>query len=309
MNYSKTYINEISKSTSFIASNVEKVIRLLDVLDFIFNNSSFCDALVLKGGTAINLIYSNLSRLSVDIDLDYHRHLEKEKAKDDRQSIIAELDNYMEKEGYNPLPTRNSAILFSRTYSYLNALGNKDNIKVEINFINRISLYPTHKALVNHFGRKIFIKVLKKEELYGMKIAALIDRSKPRDLYDINYLFSNLKDIDLAILRKTTIFYLSLDGIFKIDELLYSGINAISYQTVKKELFPVLKKGENFDCSSAKNKVIKELHSLLSINQDELLYLDKFSKRNYEPHILFDSEAANRAIKHPMAKWKILNMK
>lgn len=79
MNYSKQYIENESKSTGFIGGNVEKVIRLLDVLEFIFSKSSFGDALSLKGGTAINLVHTNLNRLSVDIDLDYHRYLEKEK--------------------------------------------------------------------------------------------------------------------------------------------------------------------------------------------------------------------------------------
>ena len=80
MNYSKQFISEISEQTGFIANNLEKVVRLLDVLDFIFVKSSFKDALSLKGGTAINLIHTNLKRLSVDIDLDYHRYLDKDKA-------------------------------------------------------------------------------------------------------------------------------------------------------------------------------------------------------------------------------------
>ena len=55
MNYSKQYINGFANKTGFISSNIEKVIRLLDVLDFIFSQSSFKNFLVLKGGTAINL--------------------------------------------------------------------------------------------------------------------------------------------------------------------------------------------------------------------------------------------------------------
>ena len=100
MNYSKQYINEIANQNGFVASNIEKVIRLLDVLEFIFMKSSFSDALSLKGGTAINLIFTNLKRLSVDIDLDYHRYLDKEKTLRDRTLILEELDNYMKKEGY-----------------------------------------------------------------------------------------------------------------------------------------------------------------------------------------------------------------
>ncbi len=310
MNYSKQYITEFSLKTGFIASNIEKVIRLLDVLGFIFNESSFRDALSLKGGTAINLIHSDLKRLSVDIDLDYHRSLDKDETAKDRTLILQELDGYMEKEGYSISDkSRGSTILASRTYSYLNAFGNNDNIKVEINFIDRISLYPTVISNVIYFDKKISVVSLVKEELYGMKLAALIDRSKPRDLYDADYLFNNLEGMDLTALRKAVVFYLSLDGVFKIDETTFKGINAISGSAIKKELLPVLKKGEWFDLSKTKESVVKNLSGLLSLERNESLYLEEFSKGNYDSNLLFEKPIAERAEKHPMAKWRISKIK
>ncbi len=310
MNYSKQYIAEISEQTGFIANNVEKVIRLLDVLDFIFTKSSFKDALSLKGGTAINLIHTNLKRLSVDIDLDYHRHLDKDKATKDRVLILQELDDYMEKEGYSiSNKSRGSTILSSRTYSYLSASNNNDNIKVEINFIDRISLYPNIITKIEYFGKTINIVSPLKEELYGMKIAAVIDRSKPRDLYDTDFLFKNLEGMDLNLLRKATVFYLSLDGIYKIDEMAFKNIKAINSSTIKKELLPVLKKGEKFILSETQERVIKNLSNLLSLNRKESLYLEEFFKGNYDPSLLFDKSVVERAEKHPMAKWRTLNIK
>lgn len=41
MNYSKNYIASLTIENSFIKYNIEKVLRLLDVLDFIFNKSNF----------------------------------------------------------------------------------------------------------------------------------------------------------------------------------------------------------------------------------------------------------------------------
>ena len=83
---------------------------------------------------------TNLARLSVDIDLDYIGSLDKEKMGVDRDAIMSALDNFMLKEGYalSKEKSRGSVILASRTYSYTNAFGNRDNIKVEINFIDRI---------------------------------------------------------------------------------------------------------------------------------------------------------------------------
>ena len=79
MKYSEDYIAKFGKQTGFINSNIEKVIRLLDVLSFIDHQLDLSHKnLVLKGGTAINLMLTNLSRLSVDIDLDYIGSLAKE---------------------------------------------------------------------------------------------------------------------------------------------------------------------------------------------------------------------------------------
>ena len=259
MNYSKQYITELSEQTGFIAGNVEKVIRLLDVLDFLFSKSSFKDALSLKGGTAINLIHAHLKRLSVDIDLDYHRSLDKHEAAKDRELLLQELDDFAKREGYSVSnKSRDSAILASRTYSYLAASGNQDNIKVEINFIDRIALYPEVVAKVAYFGKTVEI-VSPAKELYGMKIAALIDRSKPRDLFDVDWMLRNFEDADADMLRKSTVFYLSLDGVYKIDEATFDGISAIKQIAIKKELLPVLKKGEAFDLCEAQQRTVKSL--------------------------------------------------
>ncbi|MFR6034657.1 MAG: nucleotidyl transferase AbiEii/AbiGii toxin family protein [Bacilli bacterium] len=70
INLSQKNVVKIAKETNFIKDNVEKVMRLADILEFVFS-SKWKDKLVLKGGTAINLFYRELPRLSVDIDLDY----------------------------------------------------------------------------------------------------------------------------------------------------------------------------------------------------------------------------------------------
>ena len=203
MNYSKQYINEIAQKSGFLANNTEKVIRLLDVLKFIDEElNRISHQLILKGGTAINLIYTNLTRLSVDIDLDYVGSLEKEQTLKDRERILESLDNYMLKEGYSvSSKSRGSAILASRTYAYINAYGNRDNIKVEINFIDRIHILPIVNRKINHFDKEVMIQAPLEEELFAMKICALIDRSKPRDLYDTFRLKNDFLNLEKDKLR------------------------------------------------------------------------------------------------------------
>ena len=310
MNYSKQYINEIAQKSGFLANNTEKVIRLLDVLKFINEElNRISHQLILKGGTAINLIYTNLTRLSVDIDLDYVGSLEKEQTLKDRERILESLDNYMLKEGYSvSSKSRGSAILVSRTYAYINAYGNRDNIKVEINFIDRIHILPIVNRKINYFDKEVMINAPLEEELFAMKICALIDRSKPRDLYDTFRLKNDFLNLEKDKLRKLTVFYLSLDGIFELNENSFKGIEAVSQDSIKKELLPVLKKNEKFNLEAIKQEVINFLQDLLVLTSDETKYLEEFSKGTFNPSLLFDGFSAERAAKHPMAKWRINNI-
>ena len=310
MNYSKQYINEIAQKSGFLANNTEKVIRLLNVLKFIDEElNRISHQLILKGGTAINLIYTNLTRLSVDIDLDYVGSLEKEQTLKDRERILESLDNYMLKEGYSvSSKSRGSAILVSRTYAYINAYGNRDNIKVEINFIDRIHILPIVNRKINYFDKEVMINAPLEEELFAMKICALIDRSKPRDLYDTFRLKNDFLNLEKDKLRKLTVFYLSLDGIFKLNENSFKRIEAVSQDSIKKELLPVLKKNEKFNLEAIKQEVINFLQDLLVLTSDETKYLEEFSKGTFNPSLLFDVCSAERAAKHPMAKWRINNI-
>ena len=311
MNYSRKYIESLNKDNNFIQNNLEKVVRLLDVLKFISTElDPYGDKLVLKGGTAINLMYTNLARLSVDIDLDYIGSLDKEKASHDRDIIMDALDNYMLGEDYEiSSKSRGSVILASRTYTFTNVSHNKDNIKVEINFIDRIHIGPSVRKKIDYFEKEVMVQTLLLEELFGMKICALIDRSKPRDLFDVNKLKKNMMFIEEDKLRKMTVFYLSLDGIFDINEHTFDSIRAIGQEDIKKELQPVLAKGNMFDLNTAKEEVIKFLKDLLTLSDKENKYLKEFSKGNFDPYLLFESDDAERAAKHPMAKWRAANLK
>ena len=58
-------------STGFRPEVLEKVFQLLNLLESLRSHPFLKGRLVLKGGTALNLFYFNVPRLSVDIDLNY----------------------------------------------------------------------------------------------------------------------------------------------------------------------------------------------------------------------------------------------
>lgn len=64
-------LQRISAETRLPAATLEKVLRLLDVLQAIAEDRDLKTRVALKGGTALNVFRLRLDRLSVDIDLNY----------------------------------------------------------------------------------------------------------------------------------------------------------------------------------------------------------------------------------------------
>ena len=96
--YNKTYLDQISQEKGFVRDNLEKVIRLAEILRYINQSPLLQKSLLLKGGTAINLTVFRMPRLSVDIDLDFAQNCNKEEMIDTRQKINNELKAYMSNE-------------------------------------------------------------------------------------------------------------------------------------------------------------------------------------------------------------------
>ena len=126
---SRKNIVKVATESGFIKDNVEKVMRLIDILETVFS-SKWRDKLVLKGGTAINLFYMNMPRLSVDIDLDYTGE-SREEMLADKENLREYMRNVLFQKGYSLSDASKSYFaLESYVFQYLNNGGNRDNIKV-----------------------------------------------------------------------------------------------------------------------------------------------------------------------------------
>jgi predicted nucleotidyltransferase component of viral defense system len=68
---SRESLARIAGETGHPPATLEKVLRLLDLLDEIARDDALHGRFALKGGTALNLFHLELERLSVDIDLNY----------------------------------------------------------------------------------------------------------------------------------------------------------------------------------------------------------------------------------------------
>ena len=81
---SKAYFDKLSGKTDFVRDSLEKVYRLLNLVSAISSTAGLGEKLALKGGTALQFIYMDYKRLSVDIDFNYIGSTDLDEMKKDR---------------------------------------------------------------------------------------------------------------------------------------------------------------------------------------------------------------------------------
>src|SRR3546814_17439829 len=93
-------LQRIADETGHQLGTLEKVLRLLDLLQEITRDPDLSERLVLKGGTALNVFHLGLDRLSVDIDLNYIGALERAAMEAERPTVDAALNRHLTSQGY-----------------------------------------------------------------------------------------------------------------------------------------------------------------------------------------------------------------
>lgn len=300
----------MAEELGFIKDTLEKVTRLADILEYLNTNPVLKENLALKGGTAINLTIFNLPRLSVDIDLDYLITNSREEMLENRDIINSAIDKYMLSQGYMMNPkTKNPHSLDSWVYDYIGSSGNKDNIKIEINYSLRSHVLEAEERsiITKHFSNEYRVKSLAPIEIFAAKLNALLSRAAARDLYDVRNMihFNLFAESDKETLRKCIIFYSAISAKVINKTFDTKAIDSITHRKIKTDLLPVIKRKEEFDLESAKKYVKEYIGELMILSLKEIEFLERFESGKYTPDLLFeDKEILNRIKNHPMALWK-----
>ncbi|MCQ2072145.1 MAG: nucleotidyl transferase AbiEii/AbiGii toxin family protein [Bacteroidaceae bacterium] len=314
ISFNKSYLDRIATEKGFIRDNLEKVMRLAEILKHFHDNDLLAHSLVLKGGTAINLTVFQMPRLSVDIDLDFARNCSREEMLGTRTAINEYVLRYMESEGYRLKPgSKSPHALDSWIFGYTNAGGNADTIKIEINYSDRCHVLPVvERNITIDFLGDITVSVLSPIELFASKINALVGRCAMRDVYDVyNMLRTELfTEEDFNMLRKVLVFYLAVGSNCKAEDVpdkfpSFPLIDSITFSHVRAQLLPVLSNKDKFDYILAKQEVRQFLEVFLLFGEKEHEFIRLFRQRIYSPEVLFgEGDITNRVRSHPMALWK-----
>ncbi len=307
--FNRRELDARARKYGFNRDTFEKVVRLRMILEFMNAQECMREHLLLKGGTAINLTVFNLPRLSVDIDLDFVPNLTRDETIKERERLTEILKGYMSEQGYFLSDaSRFSHSLDAFHYNYVNAAGNRDMIKIEINYSLRTHvLRPEDRVFVTDaFGEPIKVKTVAAMEIFAAKTNALLSRAAARDLYD----FCNMIDMRLFFeeedkFRKCIIFYATISAKEVNKTFDTSAIDSLVFSKIKSDLFPVLAVRDKFDLEGKKRQAKEYIASLMNPTDAENDYMARFIAKEYKPELLFDDEEiVERLRNHPMALWK-----
>lgn len=304
--------------TGFRAELLEKVIRLIDLLNAIFADQFLKTRFALKGGTALNLFYFDLPRLSIDIDLNYIGSIDREQMLLDRPKILTTINKICQAKEYRNLrqPTEHTGGKY--ILGYKSVLVPQGQLEFDLNFIFRIPLWKINILNSLEIGtyQAKEIPILDYYDLIGSKLAALFSRHKSRDLFDVYTIFTHSQALDLEKIKLAFLVY----GAGARIDLRKVNLEHIDFELndLKNMLLPVLRQQhlqETNDLKTWGTKLIttckSNLAELIKFKSNELSFLDNIlGDGNIVPELITKEPALIHAIKvNPVLLWKVNNVK
>ena len=276
------------------AAQVALLVRLLPI---IYDKR---DVFALKGGTAINLFYRDLPRLSVDIDLTYL-------PVQARDTSLAQIDETLSQimKDIN----RAAGISAKRIAgggggaTRILAEDGTARIKIETSPVTRGIVGGTQTMavcdlVVEEFGFAE-TEVVSFEDLYGGKIHAALDRQHPRDLFDIAQLYEN-EGLTDALLRTFMVYLASSSR--PPHELLDPNLIDLT-DAYQNEFVGMTRKPVELDTLLAmRSQLIKDIHGRLTGPNAEFLLGLQAGKPDFGVLGFPDAAAL------PAVRWKLQNL-
>lgn len=277
------------------AAQVDLLVRLLPII-------AQEEVFALKGGTAINLFYRNMPRLSVDIDLTYLPLR-------DRAESLSDIDETLDRivaaairdipklkaqriEGGGGGATRIRA-----------RLGNAE-VKIETSPVTRGVVHEPETLQVSPAVEEEFgfasIKVVSFEDLFGGKLHAAVDRQHPRDLFDVKLLYEN-EGLTDALFRTFLIYVASSPR--PVQELIKPSLSPLegpfTQEFVGMTSIPVTVE----ELAETRERLLVDIN----VRLDEKI--QKFLIGLHDGAPDFDVIGLPQAANLPAVRWKLLNLK
>jgi predicted nucleotidyltransferase component of viral defense system len=261
------------------------------------------DCFALKGGTAINLFWRDMPRLSVDIDLTYVPVDTRERSLASIGQALDRIAGRLERTIAGARVQKAVASDSGRvTRLFVHDEGAR--IVIEPNQVIRGAVFPTEQrdlapAAEDAFEMAVSVPTLALADLYGGKICAALDRQHPRDLFDVKLLLDE-GGIDEAT-RKAFVVYLASHN-RPMSELL-DPLRKDFTTAYENEFAGTVRDPATYDeLAAARETLIESIRVGLTASEREFLLSIKAAEPRWEIMDLPGIQAL------PAIEWKLANI-
>lgn len=317
MKFGSEEVQQAAAALGFRPDALEKVFRLLSLLEALRSNAFLRPRIALKGGAALNVFLFDVPRLSVDIDLNYVGSGDRATMLADRPKVEQAIQMVCAREGLTVKRTPSEHAGGKWRLSFVNTAGSSDNLEVDLNFMLRVPLWPVTTLDSRMLGPMMAkqIAVVDRHELAAGKFAALCSRAASRDIFDAHELLGR-DDLDRDKLRFAFVVYGGFNRkdwrTVRIDDI------AADPRDLQRELVPMLRAGvrpQRADISAWANELVRETRErmavVLPLEPHELEFLDRLNGTGEIAPELLTADITMQVLlrEHPGLQWKALTVK
>jgi predicted nucleotidyltransferase component of viral defense system len=289
-------------ATGFGAEPLEKIFRLIALLDALGSHPFLKPRIALKGGTALNLFHFEVPRLSVDIDLVYIGAADRETKLAEKPRVEQAVQAVCSRQGLTSrrIPTDHAGGKWRLIYA--GSKGAPGNLELDINFMLRTPLWPCTMRDCHPVGslRAAPVRVLDIHELTAGKLAALLARSASRDVFDAHALLVT-PGLDVARLR--------------LGFVVYGGITRTDWRTVSIADVTADRAPAKRDVAAWTDKLVAECRERLSLvlplHDEQREFLRRLNDEGeIVPDLLTTDLAMQATVRgHQGLRWKALDVR
>jgi len=192
MDITLSKLKVIADSHDFNIQLMEKDYLLTELLYLIKD----IDGIYFKGGTALNKIFLDHSRLSEDLDFTVTRRI---------VDVEKDIKRRLKGTRFTEITHDKRVTHFIRLIVHYRLYHETGTIFIDLNKKGKLLLKPEIHEVPHFYDGYIptySVPTLSKKEMFAEKMAATIGRNKPRDHFDLYQIISRKMSLDLKLVKK-----------------------------------------------------------------------------------------------------------
>lgn len=233
---SRIDILKIARKKGFPAGTIEKEYMLTLALEQI---AKLDENFIFKGGTALSKVYLDYYRISEDLDFTY--------IGDNLRNAIGTVHTLSKNLNLEIKDENETSNSYNAAIKFIGPLMHPNNIKIDVSMREKLIFEPKPINVKSFYSdiEPFPVRVFDFRELLSEKIRALIQRSKPRDYFDVWFILHN-KDFDWNEIKEAVMEKCRRIGVKYEPDNIFRDIEAIKKQW-KTDLVHLVRDLPDFD--------------------------------------------------------------